>query len=268
MVNKTSQIVATCPRCGALAYLPPVMSTMTTVRCPHCQHQYCLAEILPEDMQTLNVVTATPESTPPAEEPVIVPPVFSKLQVSPILRKGARRRGSQAAEDVVGALSDLAESTGNSSSSELTWSGAEQTWDGELKPGSESISSKTAARSFGGDSSRGRRSAQSSSKSSRSRRHRSRESSRNSFSGFSDSNRSAVEIVKMILGGLMALPVAQIVIWWGLGQDPLKLGPTVGAKMPALVPPALRESAQPKVPVTAGEDSTSSQSTEVEGSSR
>ena len=44
------------------------------------------------------------------------------------------------------------------------------------------------------------------------------------------------EVFKVALGALMAPPVAQLVIWWGLGLDPLGLGPTVANVVPAVVP--------------------------------
>ena len=44
------------------------------------------------------------------------------------------------------------------------------------------------------------------------------------------------EMVKMVLGGLLALPIAQLIIWWGLQQDPLKLAPTVDSVFPYVLP--------------------------------
>lgn len=44
------------------------------------------------------------------------------------------------------------------------------------------------------------------------------------------------EVFKIVLGALMAPPVAQLVIWWGLQLDPLKLGPIVAKVVPVIVP--------------------------------
>lgn len=44
------------------------------------------------------------------------------------------------------------------------------------------------------------------------------------------------EILKIALGALMAPPVAQLVIWWGLQLDPLKFGPAVAKAIPVVVP--------------------------------
>ena len=48
------------------------------------------------------------------------------------------------------------------------------------------------------------------------------------------------EMIKMVLGGLLALPVAQLIIWWGLHTDPLKLAPTVDRVFPYILPSSLQ----------------------------
>lgn len=48
------------------------------------------------------------------------------------------------------------------------------------------------------------------------------------------------DLVKVILGGMMAFPVAQIILWWGFAKDPLQLGPTVAAGVPFVVPRPFR----------------------------
>jgi hypothetical protein len=47
------------------------------------------------------------------------------------------------------------------------------------------------------------------------------------------------EMVKIILGGLLAIPVAQLVLWWVFAADPLKMAPRIYEVVPAIVPPAL-----------------------------
>ncbi len=48
------------------------------------------------------------------------------------------------------------------------------------------------------------------------------------------------DFVKIIVGGLMAFPVAQLIIWWGFAKDPLQLGPRVAAAVPFIVPRPFR----------------------------
>jgi hypothetical protein len=53
----------------------------------------------------------------------------------------------------------------------------------------------------------------------------------------------AVEIAKIVAGGLLAIPLAQLILWWLPGRwqrDPLKIGPTVGQYVPWVVPPNYR----------------------------
>ena len=44
------------------------------------------------------------------------------------------------------------------------------------------------------------------------------------------------ELWRIVLGGLLALPIAQLILWWGFAVDPLGLGPKVYPYAPAVVP--------------------------------
>lgn len=48
------------------------------------------------------------------------------------------------------------------------------------------------------------------------------------------------QMVGVIFGGLMAIPLAQICLWWIFGQDPVHLGPAVSEVVPFIVPSAFR----------------------------
>lgn len=52
-----------------------------------------------------------------------------------------------------------------------------------------------------------------------------------------------MEMIKVIAGALLALPVAQLIIWWVLGVDPFRIAPVVQRVAPAFVPPSLRQKA-------------------------
>jgi hypothetical protein len=54
------------------------------------------------------------------------------------------------------------------------------------------------------------------------------------------------ELIKMVCGGLLALPVAQLIIWWALHKDPLKLAPIVERVAPVLIPKVLESPPRPK----------------------
>jgi hypothetical protein len=48
----------------------------------------------------------------------------------------------------------------------------------------------------------------------------------------------------VILGALLALPVAQLIIWWVLSVDPLQLAPAVAKVVPFAVPAKVLEAEQ------------------------
>ncbi len=47
-------------------------------------------------------------------------------------------------------------------------------------------------------------------------------------------------IIAIVLGGVMAMPLAQLILWWGLGRDPLKIAKKVPAALQWSVPETLR----------------------------
>jgi hypothetical protein len=47
------------------------------------------------------------------------------------------------------------------------------------------------------------------------------------------------DIVKMVFGGLLAIPIAQIVLWWVFGVDPFRMVDRVYPYVPAIIPHAL-----------------------------
>ena len=53
--------------------------------------------------------------------------------------------------------------------------------------------------------------------------------------------RNLFDFIMIVLGGLMSIPVAQMMIWWILGTDPLKIAPDVAKVVPIVVPSDLRE---------------------------
>ncbi len=53
----------------------------------------------------------------------------------------------------------------------------------------------------------------------------------------------SIEIAKVVAGGLLALPLAQLILWWLPGKwqrDPLQIGPSVGRVVPWVVPENFR----------------------------
>ena len=49
-----------------------------------------------------------------------------------------------------------------------------------------------------------------------------------------------MEIIKIAIGGLLAFPIAYLMVLWFFGQDPLQIGPVIGNIAPFVVPAELR----------------------------
>ncbi len=77
--------------------------------------------------------------------------------------------------------------------------------------------------------------------SSRSRhdRHRRRRSDK-SFAKHRRERSTVLDVVMVILGGCLSVPVAQLLVWWLIGADPLGLAPHTAKFAPILVPAELR----------------------------
>jgi hypothetical protein len=52
-------------------------------------------------------------------------------------------------------------------------------------------------------------------------------------------------LLKIVLGGLLAIPVAQLILWWVFGRDPLDLARPVHDFAPFLVPESLAPPREP-----------------------
>ncbi len=80
---------------------------------------------------------------------------------------------------------------------------------------------------------------------SRRRSHPSRRGSSSKTEPFTPKKAGPGEWFKVLLGGVLALPVAQLILWWVFGVDPLQMAPRVLPYAPALVPPVMRPAQQP-----------------------
>lgn len=60
--------------------------------------------------------------------------------------------------------------------------------------------------------------------------------SKSSKRAFVKKRSKASDFLKFVLGAVLAVPVAQLVLWWLFAQDPLGIAPTVGKYVPFIVP--------------------------------
>jgi hypothetical protein len=44
------------------------------------------------------------------------------------------------------------------------------------------------------------------------------------------------EVLKIVLGGAAAIPIALLILWWAFGKDPFEAGPLIAKYVPAIVP--------------------------------
>ena len=78
------------------------------------------------------------------------------------------------------------------------------------------------------------------SRSSRSTRESSRSSSPSRRQAPSQQKSSVLEMMKVLVGGALAIPIAYMLVFWVFHQDPLDIGPSIGNVAPFLVPEQLR----------------------------
>ena len=167
--------IASCPKCGETVRIPPSASPRASVRCPLCQEEFLLAEVL--------------DSLPPM------------LQITDDPDQATDR-------DV------LAQSTGEYGLAPL---------DVETAP--------KAAPAFSIDSSRDA-SATAPATAAKRRKGPVRPQRK--------TKNPAAEVIKIVLGGIAGLVIAQLLLWWmpwqDLRRDPFALGPSISKFAPWLVP--------------------------------
>lgn len=209
MTQSDSMILGNCTFCRGIVRIPVTVDPRASVRCPHCGETAELKDVLEAAVPELEIVA--PRSQPAPVESIEVQTGETrrvekredgKFEVSPVLREGAKRKKRSDPD-----RQRSSRETRPAPSGPSVKLGSPQSRDG-------------ASRSA---SSRGRRSSSTSSRS-------------NSF------HRSPVwEAAKIGLGGLLALPVAQLMVWWFVGVDPLGLARPVSQVLPMIVPDVLLE---------------------------
>lgn len=205
-----------CLSCAKLVKLPADPDPNATVRCPRCEETYPIGSLLASEIPELEIVQDDPSPDSDSSSGEFSSEVDidreSRFVVAPALAKGAKRKSRRR------------RSSSSSSESESRTPSAD-------RPAGATPSSSSSSNGRSSDSRR-------SSSGNRSRGRRKSKSSRESGGGF--------EFAKVILGALLAPPVAQLVIWWGLTLDPLNLGPAVSKIVPAIVPAEFHAIAEEK----------------------
>ena len=67
-----------------------------------------------------------------------------------------------------------------------------------------------------------------------------------------------ISAAAVLFGGLCAIPLAQLCLWWIFGQDPVEAGPTVAKYVAFIVPKQFRGNGPPVTPPRVSEDNSAS----------
>ncbi len=240
ILNKNSadqMILGNCDSCEGLVRIPVNANPNATVKCPRCGETFMLGALLDQLAPAVEFVDPPKKRSwfagkEPAPEPVSIMDLNStqpvtrkpgeKFAVSPILSKGAkrkkrRRRSSQRAQTPL--------SIPKTGKQGVSHNNGEVDIASDVEPSvmiaeriTEACKESTAA-----------------SATPETVRRRQTQLPR------TKSSRSGLEMTKVILGAMLAIPVAQMLIWWFAGTDPLGVGPVVGKVAPFIVPTEFRE---------------------------
>ena len=214
----TDVIVANCLNCKGLVRVPIDAPSSSQVKCPRCSITYTLAQIINESIPQLEIL-------PPEPAPEIIPRVDQILEKKTKTGDEAKEEGKKFVVPV------------------------------QLAKGArKSRRRRRSSESNGSSSSGRRRSSSSSSRSSSSSEIISERSESTSRPERAERSRTRPkkkqaggigEVVKIVVGGALALPIAYFIIMWVFNKDPLGMAPSLSNTVPFVVPKSLRESDVP-----------------------
>ena len=219
-------IIGNCLSCQGMVRIPANSSVKAEVRCPHCDNKFPLAEILEQAVPALEVVESEPViDTGDGEQPKFVIP--SQLVKGAKHRRGRRSRRSRESFQQIEMPSGDHEPGKQGGSKFSTGNGATMLAD---------IPSLTTVDANEDRSKSSRRDRESSSRSKRGRRSRKAKEQASPW----------VEVVKIVLGALLAIPIAYLLVFWVFRLDPFQVGPTVSKVAPFLVPAEFHAEVEPE----------------------
>ncbi|MGY8748992.1 MAG: hypothetical protein ACKVHR_13180 [Pirellulales bacterium] len=194
--SPNSSILGNCLSCKGLVRVPVESSANSKVRCPHCSNEYWLSEILDELVPSLEIIDD-------AQQPVAIAPVNEEPE--PIQK-------------------------------------AVFTVPPQLSEGAKWKHRKRRDRSEGGSDSRREAEGRSSSRKAWRSRKRFRSKwkpesrSRRQKSTMTSPRNPSIEFIKVVVGGLMAIPIAYAIVLWAFNKDPLNVGPQISEYVPIVIP--------------------------------
>jgi len=266
-----SIIVGNCIACNGLVRVSATANANADVRCPHCQQTFPLVRLLESSVPEVEVVVPQVATVKKQELYIdktagTAKDASGKFVVPSQLAKGARRRkSSRSSRSRSRSSSRGSESERSSSRSSESERSSRHRSDSESRPDAPAPSYRDESRTQSQtaehtdntthDTSPPHNNSRSESidhqqeplvrspdnseqslSSHRSTRHR---DARAAEALRSQAN-PAVDFLKIIAGACLALPIAYLIVMWVFTKDPLGIGDGLGAKLPFLVPTALR----------------------------
>ncbi len=247
--KQPSIIIGNCLNCRGLVRIPATAAADSTVRCPHCEESFSLEQILEDLVPELELVSDATHDDDLTSIPVVDRVVaknrgpHEKFVVPVQLSKGAERPSRR--RHRTGESSDHSEKNrrDEEASTDL------ETERLRRENASEFILRKATegrSKSSSRDKPRHRRSHSSGESGSRRRKKKTKDP-------FSRPG-TTTEFIKILIGGLLAFPIAYLMVFWIFKQDPLSLAPSLGKVVPFIVPAELRasedEAIVPELPIS------------------
>ncbi len=243
-LNSDALIIGNCLNCQGLVRVPSKASANSKVRCPHCTKSFLLSQVLDQSVPELELVddpnaevvdeiSDDPPSVRKDEKGRFVVP--SQLRRGSKKRRSRNKKRSSDRESVSIRQSDDTHRPANDNPDtgqlEAPPNSDPQSGVNEFSISETESPPRSGHRNRSGHSKRGG----GSSRQKPSRRPR-QPNSRISYA----SNTSGMEALKIALGGVLAIPVAYLVVLWVFKQDPLHVAPKISESVPFVVPAKFR----------------------------
>ena len=225
--NPTPVVVGNCVSCNGLVRVPTSVNANSTVRCPHCSGMFKLVEVLNESIPEL--VVEDSQAVEIDDRPYIDriaekeknlsqndgKKIREKFVVPTQLSQGAKRkRRHRRSKSKPKRQSKQPEIANGTPDSQFAMAQTDTDQIPEISTGDRSSDSPRPV-------------------SQSSRRRHSRTTRKK--------KKAIVELIQIICGGLLAFPVAYLLLMWGLGIDPINIGPALGSVVPGIVPEGIRQ---------------------------
>lgn len=216
--NKSaSVIIGNCLGCQGLVRIPGTADAKSTVRCPHCGESYPLQQILIDAVPELELVTDDSDSDQETDVEKKSEP-REKFVVPVQLSKGAKRSNRR---NRPRSMPESGESNRGETSRRRSQERPKRRYEeARIPDGGVGIAQPSVVNIRSTPSERKRMP----------RRGKRNVVQQSSFG----------ESTKVLVGGLLAFPIAYLLVFWVFHQDPLNLGPAISRVAPFAVPAKLR----------------------------